>query len=161
MLQKIRGFIDRLDRRADGETAQVAPGALDELQLAAAALMVEQARMDNELDDHERERIADLVRWRFDLGAEEADSMVEAAEELADQSSQLYGLTLKIKNAYSYDERVGLIELLWDVAYADGELHAMEAGLMRRIAGLLYVDDRDSGKARKRVLDRYGLTDSA
>jgi len=47
--------------------------------------------------------------------------------------------------------------MAWEVAYADGELHDFEANLLRRLAGLLYIEDRDSGMARKRVLDRLGL----
>jgi uncharacterized tellurite resistance protein B-like protein len=48
------------------------------------------------------------------------------------------------------------MEMLWDVAYADDHLHHLESSLMRRLAGLLHVDDRDSGEARKRVLARRG-----
>jgi uncharacterized tellurite resistance protein B-like protein len=47
--------------------------------------------------------------------------------------------------------------MLWEVAYADGTLHDYEASLLRRITGLLYVSDRESGEARKRVLARLGL----
>jgi uncharacterized tellurite resistance protein B-like protein len=50
-----------------------------------------------------------------------------------------------------------VIEMLWEVAYADGRLHDYEASLLRRVTGLLYVSDRDSGEARKRVLARLGL----
>ena len=56
------------------------------------------------------------------------------------------------------EERIALIEMLWEVAYADGELHDYEASLIRRITGLLYVSDRDSGEARKRVRARLGLS---
>jgi uncharacterized tellurite resistance protein B-like protein len=47
-----------------------------------------------------------------------------------------------------------MIEMLWEVVYADGELHSYEANLMRRLGGLLYVSERDRGAARKRVLAR-------
>jgi uncharacterized tellurite resistance protein B-like protein len=50
-----------------------------------------------------------------------------------------------------------MIEMLWEVVYADGRLDDYEANLMRRIAGLIYVSDGESGSARKRVLDRLGL----
>jgi len=49
---------------------------------------------------------------------------------------------------------------LWEVAYADGEVHDYEANLVRRVAGLLYVQDRDSGRARKRVLKRLNIDES-
>jgi uncharacterized tellurite resistance protein B-like protein len=47
--------------------------------------------------------------------------------------------------------------MMWEVAYADGALHDYEASLLRRVTGLLYVSDRESGEARKRVLARLGL----
>ena len=54
------------------------------------------------------------------------------------------------------EERVGILELLWEVVYADGTLHDYEASLLRRVAGLLYVSDRESGEARLRVMGRLG-----
>ena len=54
------------------------------------------------------------------------------------------------------EERVGILELLWEVVYADGQLHDYEASLLRRVAGLLYVSDRESGEARLRVMGRLG-----
>jgi uncharacterized tellurite resistance protein B-like protein len=51
------------------------------------------------------------------------------------------------------------MEMLWEIVYSDGELHDFEATLMRRLAGLLYVDDRESGSARKRALEKLGVVD--
>ena len=62
--------------------------------------------------------------------------------------------TRVIKDVYPLEERTQVIEMLWEVVYADGVLHDYEANLMRRVGGLLYVSDRDQGAARKRVLDR-------
>ena len=61
-----------------------------------------------------------------------------------------------IKDRFPHEERLELMEMLWEVAYADGVLHDFEASLMRRISGLIYVSDRDSGAARKRALARLG-----
>ena len=55
------------------------------------------------------------------------------------------------------EERIGVIEMLWEVAYADGELHDYEASLLRRVAGLLYVSDRANGEARLRVMAKLGI----
>jgi uncharacterized tellurite resistance protein B-like protein len=70
---------------------------------------------------------------------------------------QWHGFTTAIKDGFEPAERVELIEMLWEVVYADGQLHDYEASLLRRIAGLLYVSDRNSGEARKRVLARLGM----
>ncbi|PKQ01791.1 MAG: TerB family tellurite resistance protein, partial [Alphaproteobacteria bacterium HGW-Alphaproteobacteria-12] len=60
--------------------------------------------------------------------------------------------------AYSEEERVGVIEKMWEVVYADGVLDDYEANLLRRVAGLIYVPDRESGQARQRVIARLGIT---
>ena len=62
-----------------------------------------------------------------------------------------------IKRAYGETARIALIEKMWEVVYADGELDDYEANLLRRVAGLIYVPDRESGQARQRVLARLGL----
>ncbi len=128
----------------------------DELRLAAAALLVEAAGLDDRFDAAERVRITALVGGRFGLTEAEAEGLLVAAERAAAEASQLYRFTRVIKDRFAHDERIEMIEMLWDVVYADGNLHDLEANLLRRIAGLIYVSDRDSGLARKRVLERLG-----
>lgn len=149
MLERILSFI------GGGGEAQIADRQ-QRLRLAAAALLVEMARVDEGADESERGRIAQLLAQRFSLSSSAAEALVEEAEEEADRSSQLFAYTREIKDAFDYDERVELLELLWEIAYADDRLHHLEANLMRRITGLLHVEDRDSGEARKRVLARRG-----
>ena len=148
-------MLDRLLSLIGGSDAAARPRR-DRLQLAAAVLLVEAARMDEDMGAGERHRIAELLAERFSLGAAETAALIEEAEEEAEASSQLFAFTRQIKDAFDYDERIELIEMLWDVAYADDVLHHMEANLMRRLAGLLHVEDRDNGAARKRVLERRG-----
>ncbi len=106
---------------------------------------------------NERARIRQLVQERFALNGEEAAELIAEAEKAAAESVAFQGFTSAIKNGFDHDERVQLIEMLWEVVYADGELHDYEASLLRRVTGLLYVSDRESGDARKRVLARHGL----
>jgi uncharacterized tellurite resistance protein B-like protein len=152
-------MLDRLQRLLTGRAPEAQPKAhsFEERQLAAAALMVEAAIMDSAFDAAERARIGELIRERFALGADEAADLIAEAERAVAASVQWHGFTSAIKDGYDHAERVELIEMLWEVAYADGRLHDYEASLLRRIAGLLYVRDRDSGEARKRVLARLGL----
>jgi uncharacterized tellurite resistance protein B-like protein len=151
-------LLDRLHRLLTGRPPQAHPAAhsFQERQLAAAALMVEAATMDDRFDAAECDRITALVETRFGLSREEARDLVGEAERAASASVEWHGFTRAIKAGFDHAERVELIEMLWEVAYADGELHDYEASLLRRIAGLLYVSDRDSGEARKRVLARLG-----
>jgi uncharacterized tellurite resistance protein B-like protein len=131
----------------------------DELVLAAAALLVEAAVLDGDFDADERHTIARLLGERFGVEPKETARIIEEAAEAARQTSQLYAFTRVIKDRFDAEERVRMIEMLWDVVYADGKVHDYEASLVRRVAGLIYVPDRDSGAARKRALQRAGMAD--
>ena len=128
--------------------------------MAAAALLIEVAYMDEEFEAVERSRITELVGRYFELDSAECDALVAEAEEAAKDSGQLYEFTRVVNDNYTLEERVELMELLWEVVYADGEVHDMETGLLRKIGGLIYVSDKDRGFAQKRVAKRAGLGDS-
>lgn len=129
----------------------------DRHQLAAAALMVEAASLDGHMDAAEQSRITALLRDRFQLSEPQAAQLLAEAEAATGQAVELHGFTRVVKDNFDEAERIRLIEMLWEVAYADGHLHDYEANLVRRIAGLIYVSDRDSGIARKVAMARLGL----
>jgi uncharacterized tellurite resistance protein B-like protein len=81
-----------------------------------------------------------------------------AAATRAREMTQLHGTTADIAAGMSPEERIGLIEMLWDVAYADGVLDPEEDLLIRRIAGLIYVSDRDRVLARQRVMKAKNIS---
>ena len=153
MLNRIKAFFADLEASAQ-DAGQ--PHQADELQLAAAALLVEAARMDDSFETREIATVKELLQARFGLGEDDVQSLLEAAESQVAESHQLFGFTRVVNARFSHEERIELMEMLWQVAYADGQLHDYEASLMRRIAGLIHVSDRDSGEARKRALDRLG-----
>ncbi len=153
MLQRLKSLIGGKEQDGQGEPSH------DELHLAVAVLLVEAAHMDERFDDGERTAIAGLIESRLGHSAEEARELIDAAEEVTQEMGELWTFARVVKDRYTEDERIGMIEMLWEVAYADGELHHYEANLLRRIAGLIYVPDRDSGLARKRVLQRLGIPD--
>jgi uncharacterized tellurite resistance protein B-like protein len=150
------GLLDRLKRILEPE-ATVARPAEDELHLAAAVLLVEAARMDDEFAPAERVRIETLLAQRFRLDTAESRELLALAEQTAAETVEWQGFTRVIKERLEPSDRIGIIEMLWEVVYADGQLHDYEASLLRRITGLLYVGDWESGEARKRVLARLGL----
>ena len=151
MLGRLKDFLlDRKGQAAAGDGRHSA----SELQLAAAALMVEAAQIDDCFDEVERARVGALLRERFELDAGDAESLIEAAEARTETASGLHGFTSEIRRHFDHAERVAMIEMLWDVVYADGVLHDFESNMLRRVVGLLYVTDRESGDARKRVLGR-------
>lgn len=127
----------------------------DEKQLAAAALLIEVATVDAKFDDLERQRILDFVRSKFTLSDADAAALIDRATAKVDDATQLYAFTTAIKLGFSYEDRVSLMESLWEVVYADGKADAFEDQLMRRIGGLICVTDRDRGLTRKKVQMRY------
>ena len=152
MLNRIKAFF------AQDAAPKSVPG-LDERMVAAASLLVEAARLDDAFDATERRAVLDLLARRFHLNAEEAQTLLDLAESRQEGAGGLFRFTHTVKEGFSDPERIALVEMLWEVAYADGELHDYEANLVRRVAGLLYVSDRERGEARKRVLERLGLAD--
>jgi uncharacterized tellurite resistance protein B-like protein len=130
----------------------------EELKVAAASLMVQAARMDGTFDEAERETIRATLQSHFQMSAAEADALIEEGHDTVDESTELYGIIRVVRDHLAPEERVRIIEMLWEVAYADGEVDDYEANLVRRVAGLLYVPDRDSGAARKKVEERGART---
>ena len=102
-------------------------------------------------------RIQQLLVERFQLTPWLAGELLARAERTATESVAWQGFTHAIKQELAPEERIEVIEMLWEVAYADGHLHDYEASLLRRVAGLLYVGDRESGEARLRVMAKRGI----
>jgi len=151
MLNRIRKLFEQPDRALEGLPRD------DRLHLAAACLLVEAARTDNVITAEERANIKSMLGGHFDLNEAESEDLVASAEKVTEGPAQWYAFTSRIKDAYDYEDRVRIIEMLWEVVYADGELHHLESSLLRRVGGLLYVSDRDRGEALRRVKARLGL----
>lgn len=140
----------------DGENAL--PQGGDELQLAVAALLLEAAVVvDGDFDPHEREIVRRLLQRCFALAPDDAQLLIAAAERRVELSSQLFGFTSTVNSRLSRERKIEVVEMLWEVAYADGVLDPLEDTLLRRIAGLIDVSDHDRGEAKRRVLQRLGM----
>ena len=127
---------------------------IDDMKLAASALLVEVAMVDRDFNPAERDRIIQFVKTKFSLEETIASQLILRAEAEVEGSVQLYGITSAIRHGLSYEDRVELIECLWKVAYADGQVDPFEDQLMRRIGELIYVTDKDRGTARKKAINR-------
>ena len=135
-----------------------APQRQPDLRLSVAVLLVEAARQDDHFEPRERAVIAQLLTSKFGLAPDECTALLAAAEARADEMVEIHGHTSEIFEAMTPPERIGVIEMLWDVAYADGVLDPEEDLLIRRVAGLIAVEDRERVLARLRVMARLGLT---
>ncbi len=122
-----------------------------EAEIASAALFVEAAAMDGHFDEGERATIHTLLERRFRLSPDEAAHLLSRGEERQARANEVFKFTLAANRAFSEEERVELVEMLWMTVLSDGVVHDYEGNLMRRIAGLLYVPDKAAGEARKRA----------
>jgi uncharacterized tellurite resistance protein B-like protein len=150
-------MIDRLLDFLSGREAPAVAEKADDLAHAVAALLIEAARMDDSFDAAERATIERLLAQRFDLEPQAVKSLVEATERIVERSTQYYSFTRRINDRLTEEERAQIIEMMWKVAYSDGVLDPHEDMLLRRIAGLIHVADRDRGLARQRALENLGL----
>ncbi|MGQ9365563.1 TerB family tellurite resistance protein [Azospirillum sp. ST 5-10] len=155
MLNRIRALFDDWDGRPEEKRRRRL--GHDELQLAAVALLVEAARTDDRIGPEERARIVAVVRRRFDLDEADAGELLRAAEAETEGAAHHYDYVRPIIDHCPPEERLWIVEMLWEVAYADGDLNDLEANLMRRLAGMLAVPDREVGAARLRVVERLGI----
>ena len=126
----------------------------DEYKVACTALLCEAASMDGVFDDNEKKLILVLIQKQFNVDENEANKIYIEGKSLAENSAQLYGFTRIIKESWDNKKRISLLEMLWELAYVDGELDAAEDMLIRRIAGLIHVEDRDRIEAKQRVLKK-------
>jgi uncharacterized tellurite resistance protein B-like protein len=130
----------------------------DKLQLAVAALLLEAAMVvDGRFDAHDRVIIRRLLEQRFGLSSSDAQELLAAAEKRVEGSAQLFGFTSTINGRLAHERKIEVIEMLWEVAYADGVLDPLEDSLLRRVGGLIDVSDHERGEAKQRVLRRLGL----
>lgn len=138
-------FLSRLTRpRPD-------PLSNADARLALTALLVRLARSDGHYAAQEIIRIEKIAGARYRLDHDEARALREQAERLEEDAPDTVRFTRAIKEAVPYEERIGVLEALWQVALADGARDADEDALIRLAAKLLGVNDRDSALARQRV----------
>ena len=121
-------------------------------RLAFAILLLEAGMMDGVLDDKEKATINKLLSNFFELSNDETTKLIEEAIKTQSESNQIIHLTRSIKENFTENQRIDIVQMLWEVILSDGEEHIYEQNLMRRITGLLYISDQNSGMARKRAL---------
>ncbi|PWE32037.1 hypothetical protein DDZ14_12540 [Maritimibacter sp. 55A14] len=146
-------FARLLNRLAQPGTA---PLPAEDARLALAALLVRIARSDQDYAAIEIARIDRILARRYGLDPDEAEALRADAETLEAEAPDTVRFTREIKDHVAHEDREGVLEALWDVVLADGTRDHEEDGLMRLVASLLGVSDRDSALARQRVAARNG-----
>jgi len=120
-------------------------------RLALTALLVRVARSDNDYALSERTRIDRITQARYGLTAQAAATLRADAETLEQVAPDTVRFTRAIKDAVGHDDRLAVIEALWQVALADGVRDPEEDRILRLVTGLLGISDLDSARVRQRV----------
>ena len=115
-------------------------------------LMIEAAYTDGQIDTIELNKIKFSLINIFDENPKEVDFILEDAIKNKNNSRSLHHYTSFINKNFDEQKKLLLIETLWEIVLSDGEVHDFESNLIRRLSGLLYISDVNSGNARKRAL---------
>ena len=130
-----------------------APGVASQhaLHVATAALLLEMMRMDSTVTAAETASVARALQSRFGLDAVQVDTLMALAAEEARLATDYFQFTSLINKNFSAGQKVQVVEYLWQVAYADGQLDAHEQHFMRKIACLLYTSPSPRDRTRSRM----------
>jgi len=126
------------------------------LHLATAVLLVEVMRADPELGVAERQSVVAALREKFRMEADELERLVELAEQTARTASDFHQFTSVINDAFGQEQKIRIIEYMWQVAYADGHLDAHEHHLIAKVADLLHVPHGQYIAAKLRAKEASG-----
>jgi len=154
MIASIKDFFTQF---IEPGTRQTETDRLKALQIATAALLLEMMRMDERIAVEERDSIIATLRQQFGLDSGQLATLLDLAEQEARQATGYYQFTSLINKTCSADQKIRIIENLWQVAMSDGHLDAHELHLMRKIADLLYVGHADYVAAKQRARQTSAL----
>ena len=131
-----------------------------DLAQLVTGLMVEAAGADGEIADSETRLISEIVAAQFELSEPEMTTILDQAVNDFDGRIEMHSLMRQLRDVADYEERVGVLELVWMVVLSDNRLDKIEAQLMRRLAGLLFISDVDSGLAARTARKRLGIAEA-
>ena len=117
-------------------------------------LMIEAAYTDGQIDSIELSKIKSSLINVFNEDSQDVELVLKEAINNKNNSKSLHHYTSFINKNFDENKKLLLIEALWEIVLSDGEEHDFESNLIRRLAGLLYISDVNSGNARKRALDK-------
>jgi len=150
MFENLRRFLSDL-APGSGEKIQFQE---DDDRLAVAALMVHIISVDGIVADSEKVRLTDVLRDKYELSEAQTRDLIAKARARDEEAIDLYSFTSVLKRRLDENERRNVVEMLWEIVYADGTVHEMEDNVVWRVAELLGISSRDRIAMRQRVEGR-------
>tara|TARA_B100001287_G_C22510106_1_gene447834 strand:+ start:301 stop:708 length:408 start_codon:yes stop_codon:yes gene_type:complete len=118
--------------------------------LKICALLIHAAKIDENYSDEEK-KIIKKALIEISKNDENIDEILEKAERLESDSNQILEFTREVKNM-SHENKIKIVETLWKIIYSNNEADIYETGLMRRLAGLLYIDSKTMGTIKEKII---------
>ena len=137
MLQRLTRFVDELIGESPRKFSD------DDCRLAVAALLVHLTLVDGIISAAERAQLTAVLRRHFDIDASDTADLIALAVEKDNEAVDLYAFTSVLNRAMSEDELARVVEMMWDVVYADGAADELEDNIVWRAADLLNVSSRE------------------
>lgn len=152
MFERLQQFL----RSVAGEHDKRPEFTADDPRVAMTALFFHVIEADGVVSEQETETLRHALKQEFGLNERELEKLVAAGQKADDEAIDLYRFTSVLKQALDFEHRIGFIESLWEMVYADGVRDELEDNLVWRIAELIGVSDRDRVLARIKVAERVG-----
>lgn len=154
MFERIRTFLDSL-------TANEPSGVIEagDPRIAIMALCIHVMEADGEVAASERRKVRAMIKDHYALDDSAANALIAAGEAAESEAIDFFRFTSDIKRHYNEDQRIDLIGMLWEIAYADGKRSEMEDHVIWRIADLLGVSGRERIIKRQEVAARLEVSE--
>ena len=156
MLNSLRNFISDLT----GGSKHPARFEENDYRLAAAALLIHAATIDGKETGAEHDKLRAVLQARFALDDAATDELIDVGKLAENEAVDLYHFTSLINRTLDESGRLAIIEMMWEIVFADGEINEFEDNLMWRTADLLGVSSRDRIALRRRVAGEHAETES-
>ncbi len=152
MLELLRSLLSNV---SDGAKA---PHHFDDsdYRLAIAALLVHVTTVDGAVSPAEQEKLRNVLKQRFSLDDVRTDELIAAATQADAEAIDLYHFTRMLNRTLDEDGRVRMVEMMWEIVYADGERSEFEDNVVWRTADLLGISSRQRIELRQRVAAKQG-----
>ena len=148
MFQNLKNIFEKVKQENNSEVE-----IIEEEIHAVLSLLIEACKVDGIVSDDEIEKITDLLINKFHLEPSKAENAVNFVLEKANEKVEIFSDIKVVLDTLDHDERIKVVEMLWGVVLADGNVDDYESNLMRKISSLLHVSSFETAEAKKRAMN--------
>jgi uncharacterized tellurite resistance protein B-like protein len=145
MFDKLKTFFDK--------KTEISEFSFDSDKIAIVALLISTAKYDGNFNDSEKIEIQKLIENYFSLSSQNTGDLFKAAERIESEANDLQQFTRSLNEVLNEEEKLTIMELIWKIVMADGIIDNYEENLVRRLSGLLYLQDKDIGNIKNKLIN--------